>query len=916
MFVEDDIQILAKAIVSGITAAKNGSMGLFDDFASMDNIGTRINSSTNISSEFDELKKDLDGLRKTLKDSQNEFKGHTDTYDGFVKQIQKLEEKLEKLGDIVQKTDKVINNELNKIISEEEEATIDKNRAEAKEINRQATEKNKLYQSEQSLHAVKLLDIEVEAKRAYIKEIKELYKKEEDIRKNGLNKYELNQERLNKRVRLTEQNVANKKGHYSATFDMWNRLIAAPLIKNFGRFFGPDRTETLGTGALRGGAALLGVGDKAMKMAATGKMDVSGMLGGASSKLMSTGNPYAMAAGAVVSILKTAFEMYSKVDKAASDYARKVGGGAVAQNKMRESAATLADEMSKMWGRAYKAETILENMAATSEVLGRNLEYLSTQDLKAITDLKDFGISNATISQFDTLGISIERVSKEFASIYGSAGKKGLNASAVIKSVADNMKLAQNYTFAKGRKAIFEMAEKSAQLKFNLRDAETFANKVSTLEGAMKSAAQLSVLGGSFAMQGNPMTLLYNALNDVEGLQDQMLAMTKDLVYWDRQKGQLEMSAFDRQRLRAMSEATGIDYNELTTQAFNQGRIDRISRQIKPGTDKDTAEYIKNIAFIDEKGNARIQFHDARGQKDGEAKLLSQLTEQDKARLQKESEAKDMKEGATVGDILSSTMTIQDRLDSIIQVLQNYIVKAVMGIADTIAGKAVAESVYGFEGKEKEQFGRIRDLLTDNVISQSDIAKMSYEDKQMLRKMNLLDNSNRWKGRNHTSQFEGDVYTTSEAAQLYSAAIGGQKEPIKYAKGGYTGDGNPNEIAGLVHKGEYVIDADTTKSMFSDIKNGENPMKFKDFAQRVSGGIKNKVDNFIDGHESVKVEFGTLHLELGGITKDVDMNAFADLLLSNHSFIETLIQKMATTRDFGYRKDDAQFKYISHPYTI
>jgi hypothetical protein len=38
---------------------------------------------------------------------------------------------------------------------------------------------------------------------------------------------------------------------------------------------------------------------------------------------------------------------------------------------------------------------------------------------------------------------------------------------------------------------------------------------------------------------------------------------------------------------------------------------------------------------------------------------------------------------------------------------------------------------------------------------------------------------------------------------------------LGFAKGGYTGDGNPNDIAGVVHKGEYVIPADQTKKMLS-----------------------------------------------------------------------------------------------------
>ena len=36
-----------------------------------------------------------------------------------------------------------------------------------------------------------------------------------------------------------------------------------------------------------------------------------------------------------------------------------------------------------------------------------------------------------------------------------------------------------------------------------------------------------------------------------------------------------------------------------------------------------------------------------------------------------------------------------------------------------------------------------------------------------------------------------------------------------WASGGYTGDGDPNEVAGVVHRGEFVLSAETTKALRS-----------------------------------------------------------------------------------------------------
>ena len=46
--------------------------------------------------------------------------------------------------------------------------------------------------------------------------------------------------------------------------------------------------------------------------------------------------------------------------------------------------------------------------------------------------------------------------------LYGESGKRGLNAKATIKAFTSNLKMAQNYTFA--RRNLMDMAMKSAQL--------------------------------------------------------------------------------------------------------------------------------------------------------------------------------------------------------------------------------------------------------------------------------------------------------------------------------------------------------------------------------------------------------------------------------------------------------------------
>lgn len=664
----------------------------------------------------------------------------------------------------------------------------------------------------------------------------------------------------------------------------------------------------------------------AAKAIASGKMDVSGVADKATEALSKMG-PYGAAAGALVQILKTAFEMYSKVDKAASDYARSVGGGRAAQDKMRVSAASLAEEMSKFGKTAYLAEEILERMAEASEKLGRNLEGLSTADLRSLKDLKNFGIDDEAIAQFDTFGISVHNMSKEIADLYGDAGKNGLNAKATIKLFTSNLKMAQNYTFARGRKALADMAQKAAQLKIDLKDAEQFANKVSTLEGAMAAGAQLSVLGGNFAMQGNPLAMMYNALNDVEGLQDQMLAMTKGLARWDSKKGQIDMLGEDRMRLKAVAESTGTDYNTLVTQAFNQARLERVSQQLGGGFTKDEENYIKNLASLDEKGNAYIKvgdkeysMNDIRDNKDGV-----------RTQLKSESEAKDTKEGADMGDLWSETRSIQDKLDDYIKWFQTKFMNVIVKMAAKVTGKDENALKYGFEGEDLKRYNKVKRFLNDKNLSQGELDRkirrgaIDQEGIEMLQQMGVIDTNNQIVRNPSYERFsKNKTFSHAQVAEEIAKYNIFQDEQKKASGGFVSGKGGPTEdaIHARLSNGEFVVNAEATtrhrpllERINSGVRNGSNLMKSASIATGISedelrrGGGSQKIDV-----SPIKIEFGTLTLQIGDLSRVLDSNEVASRLLNNSTFVDNIVKEIGIRANFGYRKDDSSNKFLDSPF--
>lgn len=867
---------------------------------------------------FTSLSKDLKEFSETVKEFQKiqnkydrQVTNNSNPKAQYERQMNSFIEQLGKLNDAMDDGTEKFNNS-REYIEEYHQTLLEQNSIQSdittKKFNLSVLEeklyKEKLEQDRLEIDARKgTLESEIEVEKTKTKARKELLLEEIKIRK------ELNKQLASPKIQLHEgrQRMANDiKKSAEVRGEKWGltkdgkEKSFLEITKAFSKALSAPRvalqTQSIGRLGVKGFAAAVNATASAGKAIQSGKMNVSGIADKATSVVSKMG-PMGAAAGGIIQIFKMLFEMFSKVDKAASDYTRSVGGGVYAQIKMRETAADLAVEMTKFGKTAYVAEEILARMGEASAAMGRNLEGLSTADLRSLQDLKNFGIDDQTIAQFDTFGISVHNVSKQLADLYGESGKRGLNAKATIKAFTSNLKMAQNYTFARGQKALMDMAMKSAQLKFNLRDAEQFANKVSTLEGAMTAGAQLSVLGGNFAMQGNPLAMMYNGLYDVEGLQNQMLTMTKGMAAWDAKKGQLDISAFDRERLKAMSQATGIDYSELTSMAFNQARVDRVSRQLGSGFSKDEEEYIKNLASLDNKGNAYIQvggkeysMDDIRNNKDGVRDNLKQ-----------ESAAKDTKEGADLGDIWSSTRSIQDKLDDLIKTIKNMIVKPLMGIATKfVDDEKLAAMKLGIDENDK-----------------SAMAKLKRENERL--------NKTHWFDRWNSDEEALTEYGKRHKLGIYAE----QQNTVNRAGGGFvSGDGGPTDdaIPARLSNGEFVVNAEATTrhrpllehiNKNNNVHNGSNLMKFSSVNGYADGGVVGGTSSSyaekIDV-SPIKIEFGTLELKIGDLSRVLDSNEVASKLLNNSTFVDNIIKEIGIRSNFGYRKSESDNKFLDTPY--
>ena len=354
----------------------------------------------------------------------------------------------------------------------------------------------------------------------------------------------------------------------------------------------------------------------------------------------------------ILSGTKSLASMWGKVDQAASKFAKSVGLGASGLQRIRKDSINAV--ANGQFGRKYNigADELAELEATYSNNIGRNVMTSKSdqEDMAAMRAVMgEAGIDFAT--KLENFGLSYTDAANKAGKMFKEAGKYGISFDKYSKNVANNIKLAQNYTFKNGIKGLESMAKKATAMKLDMQQVASFADKVSTVEGAINTGAQLQVLGGSFAQFSDPMGMMNEALTDMEGLQDRFEKMIGGLGNFDAQKGEIAISAFDKQRIKVAAEAMGMSYDQVMETAMAKGRQKFVGSQIaNKGYTEDEQELLKNIATVSG-GKAKISYVDRNGERreiDDLAK--SRLTEEDLKEIREgtQSESDDIKDIAVL----------------------------------------------------------------------------------------------------------------------------------------------------------------------------------------------------------------------------------------------------------------------------
>jgi hypothetical protein len=285
-------------------------------------------------------------------------------------------------------------------------------------------------------------------------------------------------------------------------------------------------------------------------------------------------------------------------------------------------------------GYGGKIEDIGKIIAGFSNETGKN-RLFSKEEITDIVKLgysTGLGVEGVTnmVAEFDNLGISLGTTLKTAEKGRQVAAKFNINQTKLLKTTTDVVKNLTGTAFGRSVEDLTKLAAKAESLRFNLAESiSSFKDSFFSPEKAVEAAARIQVLGGEMAQQfGDPFTLMYDSMNNADGMAEKLIKSAKDLAVKNK-NGEFIIPPAQRQILREQAEALGQNYDEIVNAAIEQAKVgDKMISLAKSGAsltgfDDDQKQQLANLMTLNKSGQYEIKMPN------GVSKLVSNITSED-----------------------------------------------------------------------------------------------------------------------------------------------------------------------------------------------------------------------------------------------------------------------------------------------
>jgi hypothetical protein len=248
-----------------------------------------------------------------------------------------------------------------------------------------------------------------------------------------------------------------------------------------------------------------------------------------------------------------------------------------------------------------------------------------------------------SLGDYEKVGLGAKETTKAIGDAAVRSISLGLNARKVADGMKESVGKLNEYGFKNGVAGLERMVQKSVEFKLSMDSVATIADKVLNPEGAVDLAANLQVLGGAIGDFGDPIKMMYDATNNMEGLQDSLIGAAKGLATYNKEQGRFEITGINLRRGKEMASALGMTMEQLgKTAVAAQERVAASTALMSTGLkiDDKEKEFLTNLSRMQD-GEMKIVVPESLQDQLGKQSeiTLSKLTEDQKKVLLANKEA-------------------------------------------------------------------------------------------------------------------------------------------------------------------------------------------------------------------------------------------------------------------------------------
>jgi hypothetical protein len=409
--------------------------------------------------------------------------------------------------------------------------------------------------------------------------------------------------------------------------------------------------------------------------------------------------------------------------------------GDLSKNYRQEIVASLPGVVSMGYGFQQVSDLMVGLAEETGRFTTLNATVVADTAKTSRAFVGDLTEMSKVFSTFEQVGIGAEKSLEAINQAGKSSIELGLNGKKTVNEIRANIGKLNEYGFQNGIQGLTRMVQKATEFRMSMNEVFTIADKVMDPEGAISLSANLQVLGGAIGDFGDPLKMMYDATNNVEGLQDALIGAAGSLSTYNSEQGRFEITGVNLRRAKAMAAELGISYQELSKGAIaaaerSSAASALMSRGLK--LDDKQTEFITNLARMKD-GTMTIDVSSISKEFGGAQSIALDKLTQEQANILKENAKK--LEGMSIEEVardqFTETQNLVLKTNEILTILKVQFAKAMVGPGET-ADSYIKEANKYLSGALKGEKGNKAGEMVETVRNQglSGILKGSASNKK------------------------------------------------------------------------------------------------------------------------------------------------------------------------------------------